>query len=63
MDDDGETTWHIGTFEIPNGLTSMVGIVNIAKEAFSDGENQVRTDRSIRNYSMKSSRHGPTEKY
>lgn len=38
FDEDGETTWHIGTIEIPKGMTSMVGIINIPQEAFSNGQ-------------------------
>lgn len=38
FDDNGETIWHIGAFEIPKGMTSMVGIINIPQKAFADGK-------------------------
>ena len=38
LDDDGESTWHLGTFEIPKGMTSMVGIITVPQEVFSDGQ-------------------------
>lgn len=37
-DEDGETTWHMCTIEIPKGMTSMAGITNIPQEAFSNGQ-------------------------
>lgn len=37
-DENGDTTWHIGALEIPKGMTSMVGIINIPQDAFSDGQ-------------------------
>lgn len=44
FDQDGETRWRVAAFEIPKGMTSMVGIINIPQEDFSKSQ-QPGTDR------------------